>query len=185
MFGEILSRIGLCLTRHSIPYMIIGGQALLVYGEPRLTRDIDIVLGVDSRCVNLLVAIAGELHLKPVPDDIKGFVRQTMVFPAVEESTGIRVDFILASTPYELNALKRVRKLKINGSSVLFASPEDVIIHKIIAGRPRDLDDVRKIIVKNSDIDMRYIRERLREFDVASGKGDLQRTFDSLSLKYY
>jgi hypothetical protein len=185
MFGEILSRIGTCLTRHTIPYMIIGGQALLVYGEPRLTRDIDIVLGVDSRCVNLLVAIAGELRIKPIPDDVKAFVRQTMVFPAVEEATGIRVDFILASTPYELNALKRVRKIKIDGTSVAFASPEDVIIHKIIAGRPRDLEDVRKVILKNSGIDVKYIRERLREFDMTSGKGEYQRAFDSLTLKYY
>ena len=43
MFREILSKIGLCLHNHSLPYMIIGGQAVLIYGEPRLTRDIDTV----------------------------------------------------------------------------------------------------------------------------------------------
>lgn len=35
MFEEILPRIGVCLTRHGLPYMIIGGQAVLLYGEPR------------------------------------------------------------------------------------------------------------------------------------------------------
>jgi hypothetical protein len=41
MFEKLLSKIGLCLDSQSFPYMIIGGQAVLLYGEPRLTRDID------------------------------------------------------------------------------------------------------------------------------------------------
>ncbi len=48
MFAEILSGIGTALDRAGIPYMVIGGQAVLVHGEPRLTRDIDITLGVDA-----------------------------------------------------------------------------------------------------------------------------------------
>ena len=48
MFEEILSNIGSSLKKHNIPYMIIGGQAVLLYGEPRLTRDIDITLGVNA-----------------------------------------------------------------------------------------------------------------------------------------
>jgi hypothetical protein len=46
MFEKLLSKIGLCLDKHSLPYMIIGGQAVLLYREPRLTRDIDITLEV-------------------------------------------------------------------------------------------------------------------------------------------
>ena len=47
MFRRLLSNIGCALDRHEIPYMIIGGQALLLYGEPRLTKDIDVTLGVE------------------------------------------------------------------------------------------------------------------------------------------
>ncbi len=46
MFEELLKKIGLALDENAIPYMVIGGQAVLLYGEPRLTRDIDITLGV-------------------------------------------------------------------------------------------------------------------------------------------
>ncbi len=46
MFKELITKIGDALNRKSIPYMIIGGQAVLIYGEPRLTRDIDITLGI-------------------------------------------------------------------------------------------------------------------------------------------
>jgi hypothetical protein len=81
MFEEILSKIGAILKRHNIPYMIIGGQAVLLYGEPRLTRDIDITLGVDTGYIDELLAVVRELALKPIPENIKLFVQQTMVLP--------------------------------------------------------------------------------------------------------
>ncbi len=41
MFQEILTKLALALDEQTVPYMIIGGQAVLLYGEPRLTRDIE------------------------------------------------------------------------------------------------------------------------------------------------
>jgi hypothetical protein len=46
MFEALLVRIARGLDTRGIPYMLIGGQAVLLYGEPRLTRDIDVSLGV-------------------------------------------------------------------------------------------------------------------------------------------
>ncbi|OGW40001.1 MAG: hypothetical protein A2Y97_09650 [Nitrospirae bacterium RBG_13_39_12] len=180
MFEKILSRIGLSLTRHSLPYMIIGGQAVLLYGEPRLTRDIDITLGVGVDYIDKLLIVVRELSLKPIPVDIESFVRQTMVLPAFDETTGIRVDFIFSFTPYETEAIKRARRIKILEQEVCFASPEDVIIHKIFAGRPRDIEDVRTIILKNPEIDIQYIKRWLKEFDASSDKKDFLKTFEEI-----
>jgi hypothetical protein len=63
--------------------MIIGGQAVLLYGEPRLTRDIDVILGVNIDRLDTLLAVARQLSLKPLPKDIVTFVRQTMVLPVL------------------------------------------------------------------------------------------------------
>jgi hypothetical protein len=82
MFEKILSSIDASLKKRDIPYMIIGGQAVLLYGEPRLTRDIDITLGVSVDHLDELLAVVQELTLKPLPKDLKSFVRQTMVLPA-------------------------------------------------------------------------------------------------------
>lgn len=46
MFEQLLKKIAQALDKGGIPYMIIGGQAVLLYGEPRLTRDIDIILAI-------------------------------------------------------------------------------------------------------------------------------------------
>ncbi|MEW6003077.1 MAG: nucleotidyl transferase AbiEii/AbiGii toxin family protein [Nitrospirota bacterium] len=180
MFEEILSKIGVILKRYNIPYMIIGGQAVLLYGEPRLTRDIDITLGVNTGYLDELLTVVRELSLKPIPENIKLFVQQTMVLPALEETTGIRVDFIFSFTTYEIEAIKRVRKITIMGQEVCFASPEDVVIHKIFAGRPRDIEDVRSIILKNPDIDTKYIRSWLKEFDKSSEKKAFLKTFEKV-----
>lgn len=180
MFEEILSRIATSLKNHAIPYMIIGGQAVLLYGEPRLTRDIDITLGVNIDYLDKILTVVRELSLKPVPEDIKLFVQQTMVLPALDETTRIRVDFIFSFTPYETGAIKRARKIEIMEQKVCFASPEDVIIHKIFAGRPRDIEDVRSIILKNPQIDTQYIKGWLKEFDASSDKKDFLKTFEEI-----
>ena len=180
MFEEILSRIGAGLLKHSLPYMIIGGQAVLLYGEPRLTRGIDITLGVNVDHLNDFLAVVQELSLKPIPVDIESFVNQTMVLPALDERIGVRVDFIFSCTTYELEAIKRARKVKILEQEVCFASPEDVIIHKIFAGRPRDIEDVKTIIPKNPGIDIQYIKNWLKEIETSSDRKDFLKTFEEI-----
>ena len=96
MFEELLSGLGNSLEKHGLPYMIIGGQAVLLYGEPRLTRDIDITLGADTDRLDDLLAVVGDLALKPLPEEMRSFVKETMVLPTLEEKTVIRVDFIFS-----------------------------------------------------------------------------------------
>ena len=66
------------------------------------------------------------------------------------------------------------------GEEVAFASPEDLIIHKIFAGRPRDLEDAKSVIIKNKDMDIHYIRSQLKEFDTFSDKKDFLKVFEEI-----
>jgi hypothetical protein len=169
MFVRLLERIGRSLRRASIPYMVIGGQAVLIYGEPRMTRDIDITLGVGPADWERVAALFAGLNLKGLVDDPATFVGRTMVLPALEEKTGIRVDFIFSTSAYEAGALCRAKGVKIGRFAVRFASVEDVIIHKVIAGRPRDIEDVRILLLKNPEMDTDIVRRWLREFDIDLG----------------
>ena len=146
--------------------MVIGGQAVLLYGEPRLTRDIDVTLGVElDRWPEVKTLVEG-LAFHPLPVDDQ-FTQETMVFPCQDPNTGIRVDFIFSFSPYECQAMKRVRRVELEGKSVCFASPEDLIIHKVIAGRPRDVEDVKSILLKNNNLNIEYIQHWLKEFSDA------------------
>jgi hypothetical protein len=163
--------------------MIIGGQAVLLYGEPRLTKAIDITLGINIDRLDDLLSIVKELSLAPLPEDVPSFVRKTMILPVLERSTGIRVDFIFSFTPYETQAIRRARRIILSGQEVCFASLEDLILHKIFAGRPRDLEDVRILILKNPGIDVPYIRHWLREFDAAVPDKGFLDTFENILKK--
>jgi hypothetical protein len=180
MFAELIGKLGEILGAREVPYMIIGGQAVLLYGEPRLTRDIDITLGIGAERFPDILDMAEHIGLHPLPDDIGTFVKQTMVLPMVDDTTGIRVDFIFSFTPYEHEAIRRSRKVRFGSVEVSFASPEDVIIHKIFAGRPRDLEDIRGIILKNPDIDEVYIGKWLLEFEKSSGESGFVDLFQSV-----
>ena len=167
MFRELLEKLAQALEASGVPYMVIGGQAVLLYGEPRLTRDIDITLGVGPEHAADILAVAKESGLEILVENVSDFVHQTLVLPCQQPATGIRVDFIFSFSPYEQQALQRARIVPIGEAHVLFASLEDLIIHKIFAGRPRDLEDVRIILLKNPDTDGDYIRKWLSEFEQA------------------
>ena len=161
--------------------MIIGGQAVLLYGSPRLTVDIDVTLGIGAEKLPLVVDLLREIDLTIIPENLTEFVGETSVLPAKDELTGIRVDFIFSFTPYEQRAIKRANDITFGDVKVKFASVEDIIIHKIFASRPRDIEDVRSILLKNRDIDIEYIKEWLKEFSASmEGYTDFSETFEAL-----
>lgn len=170
--SDLLARIAQTLDSRGIPYMVIGGQAVLVYGEPRLTKDIDITLGLGPDRLGDLLAVVSTLGLRPLVDP-QTFTRETLVLPCEEDDTGHRVDFILSFSEYERDALQRTRATMIEDVRVRFASPEDVIIHKMVAGRPRDLEDVASIVAKVPALDEDYLFRWLRAFE-----GDVARPLE-------
>ena len=101
----------------------------------------DIALGVDSTHLPDVLAVCEELNLESLPADVQDFVRSTFVLPAVDRETGIRVDLIFSTTTYEAEAISRAQPVEVGEAVVPFATAEDLIIHKLFAGRPRDIED--------------------------------------------
>ncbi len=165
MIQRLIVKIVKRLDKNKIPYMLIGGQAVLLYGVVRLTEDIDITLGIDIDKLNKMKSLLKEMKLA-IPKSIDdNFVRKTNVLVGIDKDTGIRVDFIFSFTSYEKQALQRVKKVRLNNYNVNFASCEDTIIHKMFAARPRDLEDVRILLAKNKKVlDTAYIKKWLRRF---------------------
>ena len=179
MFQRLLKRLARELDSAKIPYMIIGGQAVLVYGEPRLTKDIDITLGINVDELNRIVGVVDAIKLKIIVDDYKNFVIETLVLPVMDEKSKIRIGFIFSFSPYERQALARTNNIRFGKDVVKFASLEDVIIHKLISGRARDLEDVRVVLLKNPDYNREYIEKWLQEFDLSLSE-NLTKIFNEL-----
>ena len=181
MVEELIKKIAQKLDKDKIPYMVIGGQAVLVYGRPRLTQDIDITLGIDADDFAIVEKVCKKLKLNILPEKPEDFAKQTRVLPAEEPKSKIRVDFIFSFSEYERQAIERTRPVDIDDYPVRFASCEDIIIHKMVSGRAIDLEDVKSILIKNkSSIDVKHIRKWLLELSDIDEYKQIVRKFNEL-----
>jgi len=173
-FSNLIAGISRELRDRRISFMLIGGQAVLLHGRPRLTEDIDITLAADPTRLADVLEVCAALRLQTLPEDIESFVRQTFVVPALHEQTSIRVDFIFSTTPYEREAIDRAVVVQLGGESVPFAAAEDLIIHKLFAGRSTDLEDAATVVRrKGGELDWAYLERWVREFASVPGRADL------------
>ena len=180
LFEKTLSSLAKKLDAAGIPYVVVGGQALLHLGAARMTEDIDITLGIDVAQVDRLFGALGELGLSPRVQDARQFVCETMVLPCTHTESSVAVDCILSNTAFEQQAIEQADAIEVDGYPVRFAGLEDLLVQKVIAQRPRDLEDAQTLVMlHHAVIDRQRVRTWLREFEVALGI-DLVALFDRL-----
>ncbi len=161
--------------------MLIGGQAVLVHGEPRLTHDIDVTIGAGPDRLADVISVCRAAGLDPLPQDPERFVRETYVLPSMDPASGARVDLIFSTTAYEAQAIGRAVAVEVAGVAVPFASAEDLILHKLFAARPRDIEDAAGVVRRQGGtLDWRYLRHWAREFAVVPGRESLPAQIDEL-----
>ena len=167
-FEALLVKISVALEQYGISYMVIGGQAVLVHGEPRFTGDIDITLGVDTDQLEKIRQVARELSLEPIQGMTDDFIRRNALLTVEEKKTGLTVDFMFSFLPYERQAIQRATLITVGSAQIRFATAEDTIIHKLFAGRALDIEDVKGIVNMNRNLDKPYLKQWLKEFSVVT-----------------
>lgn len=145
------------LEQHAIPYAIIGGLANLVWGTPRLTRDVDVTINLpDPKLGHVLQCLAPVFRARI--KDAAEFALQSRVLLLEHAPSGIPVDVVLATLPYEEQAIARGRPITLSGGVVQVCRAEDLILHKIVSDRTRDREDIRGIIKRQgSGIERSYL----------------------------
>jgi predicted nucleotidyltransferase len=183
-FSRLIAQLARALDAAEIPFMLIGGQAVLLHGEARLTQDIDITLGIAPERLQDILRICEQEDLVPLPEDIHGFVAETFVLPANDPTTGVRVDFVFSTSDYEQTALERAVLVEMGGEHVAFASAEDLILHKVFAGRPRDLEDAAGVVRrKGQTLDWDFINRWGGAFAQVPGREDVPEQLRKLQEK--
>lgn len=152
------------MTSQGIPYAIIGAIAVQFWGEPRTTQDVDLTIAVpvedEERVAQLLLA-----HFPARIPDAATFLRRSRVL-LLRASNGVPVDVSFGLPGYEIEVISRATSVGLpTGTSVRICSPEDLVIHKAVAGRPHDLRDLEGIVARRrADLDVAYIRRWLTSF---------------------
>jgi hypothetical protein len=152
------------LTGLGIPYAIIGGLAVQFWGQPRLTDGVDLTLSVPIEDAERIVRLVVERFSSRRSDPV-GFARRARVV-LIHASNGCPVDVSLALPGYEDEMMRRTVNYEIEpGKVVRLCSAEDLIIHKVVAGRPQDIADIEGVVYRQQDaLDVSYIRLWLHEF---------------------
>lgn len=108
------------------------------------------------------------------------FAAEMRVLPFLHEASRIPLDAILAGPGPEEEFLARARVVTIEGVSVPVISPEDLVVTKILAGRPKDLEDVQGILHQaGASFESKKVRTLLASLEAALDRSDLQPLFEA------
>lgn len=143
------------LSDASTPYLIIGGLAVAAVGEPRMTGDIDVIGYISFEQATALIHAAKAAGFEVAADENERLhATGTLRFA----KGPFQLDIILASLPFEDDALARAHKRRLFGRLVPLPTPEDLLLFKVLAGRDKDLVDAVGIARRHLDaLDHRYL----------------------------
>lgn len=152
--------------------MVTGSFASSVHGDPRASKDIDIVIAPDR---DQLVAFMQ--HFPPnefyaQEEDALEAMAQTGIFNIVDFETGWRVDFIFRKNrPFSVEEFNRRRPVDIGELRLFVAAPEDILIAKLewakLGESERQLEDAASIIrVQGENLDAVYVERWTRDLDL-------------------
>jgi hypothetical protein len=144
--------------------VFIGGVAASLLGQPRLTADADAMFLLSINNISGLLNRALEEGLIPRLPDVEEFARRHRVVLLRHEESGIDVDISLGFLPFEVEAVERSQMHKVGLASIRLPTPEDLIILKTVAHRPKDMLDIQAIVANHSDLDRGRIRFWVRQF---------------------
>lgn len=171
LVGDLLARFALPFERLGLPYMITGGAAAIVYGEPRLTNDLDLVVAMrPADAARVAAALSAEDTYVPPVDvlEIEAARRIHGHFNVVHGPTSLRADVYLAGDdPLDAWGLSHRREIRVEDATVTIAPPEYVIIRKLqyaaMGGGDRHLRDIRRMLERNVvTMDREVIEGRVR-----------------------
>jgi len=159
------------LERMSVKYAVMGGLAVRAYAIPRATEDIDFTLALDrNRLPELYDALEEQNYAVPEPyksgwvDQVKGMI--LVKLKRYVGGRGIDVDLFLAESSYQEEVLGRRRIADVEGRQLWIASPEDLVLLKLVSGRPRDLIDVADVFFTQGRLDVEYMRRWAAELGI-------------------
>ncbi|MCQ3937521.1 MAG: hypothetical protein DPW18_10810 [Chloroflexi bacterium] len=144
--------------------VVIGGIAVGLLGRPRFTEDVDAIFLLSTEDIVKFLEAAKAEDIQPRIPDVEEFARKSRVLLLRHIPSKINIDISLGVLPFEEEMVERGSIQSTNTLSVRLPTPEDLIIMKAVAHRPKDLEDIRTIIDKHPQLDVDRIRRWTKSF---------------------
>lgn len=163
-----------------IPSAVIGGLAVAIWGEPRLTRDADLKVLLERDRAQQLITLLSKNYTCVADDPVKTLQQRGLLF--VLDADRTRLDLLLGDTPFDAKAIERARSIEVAPALFLIiCSAEDLLLYKMISTRPRDREDARGIIRRQGKaLDDVYIIDWLKQFEQAFHDSTLVKEYQAM-----
>lgn len=153
-------------ARH-VPGVVIGGVAASLMGRPRVTRDVDAMVLLDEEVWGEFLAAGARFGFVPRRSDTLIFAEETRVLLVHHEPSGVDVDVLFGALSFEKEAVTRAVWVEVGDVRLPLPIPEDLVIMKTVAHRPRDLADIESILDAHPRLNLRRVRRWVQEFSTA------------------
>jgi len=160
--------------------VIVGGVAASILGRPRMTRDVDALILAEDTGWDRLVRSASSFGITPRIENAIDFAARTRVLLLRHDPSGVDVDVMLGALEFHNELVARSALVDLGVLQVRVPSPEDLVIMKAVARRPRDIADIESILMVDRVLDLDRIRQKLREFSSLLDMPEIQEDFEEL-----
>jgi hypothetical protein len=163
---ELLRFLSERLETLQVTHLITGSMASVAFGEPRFTNDIDVVVDLPTDKIDSLCAAFPEPEFYLSAQAVQAAVQRRSQFNILHPESGLKIDVMIASdSAFDRSRLLRGRPVAVFADrTVSFASPEDVILMKMVyfreGGSDKHLRDCAGILRVQADkVDHTYIAD--------------------------
>lgn len=174
---QLMQRLADFMEAHKIAYRIVGSMASMVYGEPRFTNDVDIVVELRPEHVPALCAAFAPPEYYLAEHAVHDAIARRFQFNILHPASGLKVDIVLQQdTEFARSEAKRIRRISSPGEyDAWFGSPEDVLLSKLVyfqlgggisEKHLRDIAGMMKVL--REKLDRVYISEWAAKLGVAT-----------------
>lgn len=180
--ADLFRALALVCERSGYRWYVFGAQAVTAFGVPRLTADVDVTLDARGASVRDILAALAVVSIGPRAQGFDDLLERSRLLPLVHGPSRIPIDLVISAAGIEDDFFARAVTMDLGGVWVPILCIEDLIATKVVAGRRKDLEDVRGILRQRAHpIDDARLAAVLADFDAALEEPRAQATFARLA----
>lgn len=169
---ELLRDLVGLLERMRLPYAVMGGLAVRAHGLPRPTYDVDVTISIDHETLPEFIAELDEMGYDVGDEYRGGWVDRVAEMPLIKAKTFVEgrplvADIFLVENDFQRSFMERRVLGHIDDFKAWLVSPEDLVLLKLVANRPRDQSDVQDVLLIQGTLDEPYLRHWAAQLGVA------------------
>jgi hypothetical protein len=176
---DVLCLVTARLDTVGVPYMVTGSLALGYYAQPRMTRDIDIVVELEHADIAALVAaFARDFYCDE--DAVRRAVETRRLVNLMHLESAYKIDFIIRKdSDYRRVEFERRRRVLVEGFEIWIVTPEDLLLSKLVWSLRGDSAlqrrDVASLVAAVQPLDWTYIERWGEQLGVGEMLRELRR----------